>query len=173
MMRGANAGIGALQAARNGANIAQGGIGQAQQSAMGDQQAARAVLGQILGQGRGADIGLATNQANINQQMGLANMDAQNRGGQFNVQASQDQQQLNDSAINNYLQQLLNMNSGEQAGRLGLDEQARKGKEGHLGQVLQTAGTIVGAFGGGPAGASGGATAGKAVGDGLMRPGQY
>jgi hypothetical protein len=147
MARGQNAGMAGLMAARGAANISQGGIGQAAQQAMSDQQAARAVLGQVLGQGRGADIGLAQNQANLAQQMGMANMDAYNRNSQFNAQAQMQQMGQNDAAINNYLSQLLAMNQGEQAGRLGLMQQHAQDK-GALGGLLQMGGQIAAASAG-------------------------
>lgn len=95
MARGNNAAGGARAAARAAGSIGLGGAGMAQEAALSDQSAARSQLAGVLGQGRGADLGVAgqnaaAQNAQNSQQVGY---DLQARG-------------MNDQAIANYLAQL-------------------------------------------------------------------
>lgn len=77
MGRGAAAPLAARTAARNMADIGLAGAGQAQQAAMTDQAQANQLLAGVLGQTRGQDIDVASQQAALQQQTNLANMSAE------------------------------------------------------------------------------------------------
>lgn len=135
--RGSNAALAARQAARNTADMGVAAAGQGQIAALQDQAAARGQLQQLLGGMRGQD--LQTNQ--IQQQQ----------------QAQNAQQQLS------YLAQLMGID--QQRLQYALAQNQIAGADtGHLGSLLQAAGTIGGAVAGGPGGAAAGAQAGKALG---------
>lgn len=100
--RGTNAGQGLRQVAQQ---TAQANQQQAQQSAdlrMQEQMQARGQLGAVLDSGRGQDIGLAENQAGLQQQANQANMGAQN---EMQLAQAQLQQQANANNQNASLQQ--------------------------------------------------------------------
>lgn len=138
------------------------GFGQqaAQQAAIGriqEQQAARAQLGTLLGQGRTADIGLATGQAGLTQQTSLANQAAANefllKQGAFtqetnlaNIKAALVQTGMNDAQQLAYLQELTGMDATELAARMEQDrlrvEQRAAGTPGILGDLIAAAGTV-------------------------------
>ncbi len=159
MQRGAGAGMAGLTAARNVGNLGIATAGQAQQAAMGDQQMANQTLSGLLGQGRGADIGLATSQAGMQQQAGLASMDARNQRvfqqagldqatSLANMQARLQQTGMNDQAALGYLAQLYGLDVAEMQARLQA-EQLRQGQQQidnaesiGLGDLLQAGGTL-------------------------------
>ena len=98
MARGNSAAGGARASARAAGSIGLGGAGMAKEAALGDQAAARAQLAAVLGQGRGADIGIASQnagaanaatsqQGQMDQATQLANMEAQLRARGMNDQA--------------------------------------------------------------------------------------
>lgn len=89
MARGGNAALAARGAARNQADIALSGAGQAAQAQMADQQQANALLGQTYGQVRSGDLDFAGQNAQLGQQAALQNA-------QFQLQnrAQNDQTQL-------------------------------------------------------------------------------
>jgi hypothetical protein len=160
MGRGANAAMAARGAARNVADIGGQVAGQAQQAALQDQAAARAQLGGVLGQARGADIGLAQAQAGLSQQAGLASMSAENQRifqqagldqstSLANMQAKLQTMGMNDQAILGYLGQLYGMNAAELQARMQ-QEALRIGsaKEGMLPDLLQMGGTLGAAYAG-------------------------
>lgn len=73
---GQNAALAMRQGARNAAGIGLSGAGQAQQAAMGDQMNAQGLLANVAGQGRQQDLGLAGQNAQLQQgyQQLLGNM---------------------------------------------------------------------------------------------------
>lgn len=75
-VRGANAALAARAAARNIADVGIAGAAQAQQAQQLDQQSANAQLGQLYGTMRGQDIDFAGQNAQLGQQMQIANMQA-------------------------------------------------------------------------------------------------
>jgi len=86
-------------------------------------------LGSVLGQGRGQDIDLSSQNAQLNQQMGLANLGAQNQAGLANQSAQNTNQLANlnaelqargmdDQARATYLAQLMGVSQAEMAGLL-------------------------------------------------------
>jgi len=133
-MSRAGGGAAQLGAARNMVDISGAAAGQARQAALQDQMSAQGMLTQAMGQGRGQDIGLATDQANLRNAAGLANLQAQ-------LQA----RGMNDAAINNYLQALLGMNQAEMNARVGL-QGAEMGQAGLLGGALSAAGTVAAGY---------------------------
>jgi Chaperone of endosialidase len=129
MGRGADAAGAARAAARNAGEIGLNVAGQAQQAAIGDQAAANAQLGSVLGQGRGADIAIAGQNAQLTQGMNLANLDAQNQrvfqqAGLDQARSLADMQSklatmgMNDQAQLAYLSQLFGVSATEMQGRL-------------------------------------------------------
>lgn len=79
MGRGAGAASASRTAARTSGDIALNTAGQAQQAALQDQQMAAGQLGGVLAQGRAADLSVASQNAQLAQQMNLANLSAQNQ----------------------------------------------------------------------------------------------
>ncbi len=77
MARGGNAALAARGAARNQADLALSGAGQAAAAQMADQQQANALLGQTYGQVRSGDIDFASQNAQLGQQAQIENMRAQ------------------------------------------------------------------------------------------------
>lgn len=133
LYRGGAAPAAALGAARNIVNIGGQTAGQAQQAALSDQANANQLLTSALGQGRSTDVGLATNQAQLNQGAQLANLQAQ-----LQQRGLNDQQQLA------YLQQLTGMDANQlQAQMAGY--QVQKQSPGLVGNLLQAAGPVASA----------------------------
>jgi hypothetical protein len=182
MARGSGVGsaIAARSAARNAGNIGLDTAGLARQAALSDQQMANQTAAGLLGQGRGADIGLATSQAGLRQQAGLASMDAQNQRifqqagldqatSLANMQARLQQTGLNDQAALAYMAQLYGVDAAELQARIQLElgEMAKPKGGSTLGGLMTVGGTIIGGVAGGPAGAAAGGTAGGALGNGV------
>jgi hypothetical protein len=153
--RGGGAGLAFRGAARNAADVGVAGAGQAQMAALQDQSAANAQLAGVLGQGREQDVGLATSQANLGQQMNLANLSAQNQRifqqagldsatSLANMQAKLQAMGMNDAAALGYLQQLSGMNQAELAARMQ-QEQAAMAQPGLLGGLISAGGTVAAA----------------------------
>ncbi len=90
--RGGNQAGALKQAQMQRALIGQEAASQSSALRAQEQQAAQASLGQLLSAGRGADIGLASDQAGLQQQAGMANQAATN---QFALQQGQFGQQAN------------------------------------------------------------------------------
>lgn len=86
MARGGNAALAARGAARNQADLALSGAGQAAQAQMADQQQANALLGQTYGQVRSGDVDFASQNAQLGQQASLANANNQLAQRQMNDQ---------------------------------------------------------------------------------------
>jgi hypothetical protein len=182
MNRGGNSALAARSAARNAGNIGLDTAGLAREAALRDQQMASQTAAGLLAQGRGADIGMATSQAGLQQQAGLASMDANNQRifqqaglnqatSLANMQARLAQSGMNDQASLAYMAQLYGVNATEMQARLAL-ELAREGKPvapgpNYLGGALTVGGTVIGGIYGGPAGAMAGGAAGNAAGSAL------
>ncbi len=98
--RGATAGQGLRQIAQQTTAANQQAAQQSADLRMQEQLQARGQLGQVLDTGRGADIGLATSQAGLQQQAGLANQDAANQGRLAQSQLSQQTALANQDAAN-------------------------------------------------------------------------
>lgn len=156
MARGANqAGGAGLGAARNMAAMGVAGAGQAQQAALQDQQGAMGMLGQVSGQMRAGDMDFAGQNAQLAQQMGLANLGYNNNAlmqqAGFNQQTNLANQQAmlqnrgqNDAAALAYLSQLYGINMG-QAGLQGAYNQAQLQNTGMFPDLLQAGGALGGA----------------------------
>lgn len=168
---GGNAGMALRSAAGQSAGIGLSGAGQSQQAALQDQAQARALQAGVLGQGAGQDIGVAQGNAQLQQQMNLANLDAQNQRvfqqagldqstSLANMQARLQTMGMNDEQIRAYMSNLLGMNAAELQARMG-QEQAQMGQTGVLGDILSAAGSAA-ASGAGGAASSGGGAAGAA-----------
>lgn len=121
-------------AARNVADLGTSIAGQSQLAAIQDQQSANNQLGQLLGQARGQDQSIAAQNAQLDQQRQLANVDMQLRA-----------QGLNDQTRLAYLGALAQMNQAEMAGRLG-QEQVMMQQPGLFGPMLQAGGQIAAAY---------------------------
>jgi hypothetical protein len=131
----------------------------------------------LLTSGRSADIGLATGQAGLNQQAGLANMDAQNQRvfqqagldqstSLANMQSRLQAMGMNDQASLAYLSQLYGVDAAEMQARLQQEQlrlQGQANKNQLLGNLLVAGGTVAGAYLGGPGGAAAGGAAGGAA----------
>ena len=153
MARGANqAGGAGLGAARNMAQMSVAGAGQSQQAALQDQSMAMGQLGQLGGQMRGQDMDFAGQNAQLAQQMGMANIGYQNNAlmqqagfnqqtGLANQQSQLQNRGQNDAAALAYLQQLYGINAG-QAGLQGAYNQAQMGNKGIFPDLLQAGGAI-------------------------------
>lgn len=158
--RGGNAALAMRGAAANSAGIGLAGAGEAQGAALQDQAAARAQLAGVLGQGAGQDIGVAQGNAQLQQQMNLANLDAKNQQifqqagldqstSLANMQAKLQTMGMNDAMIQSYMSQLLGMNTAELQARMA-QEQAAMSQPGLLGGLLSAGGTIGAAYAGRP-----------------------
>lgn len=142
MARGGNAAIGARAAARAAGDLGVNAAGMSREAALQDQTAARGLLAGVLGQGRGADIGLATSQAGLNQQANLANQ-----------QANLQQQGLNNQMDLGLLSQLLGMDQATLQAQLALQgmQQQYGNRPGALGDILGVGGQIGAAAASNPA----------------------
>lgn len=143
MARGSNAALAARNAARNTADLGVNGAGMAAQAQMSDQQNAAGQLGALLGQGRQQDIGIAGQNAELQQQRML-------QQGAFNQQANMLNPQLN-------LQQQ-GMNSQYLAQLLGMDQTQFQNEMAKRGLAMQDTGILPGLL------QAGGAVAASAVG---------
>lgn len=124
-MRGAG-GAGQLAAARQAAAIGSTAAGQGHQAALQDQANAQQLLAGVTGQGRGADIGIAGQNANLTQQ----------------------QNQLNTAAYQDYIKSLLGMDQTQLQGQVAAMNAAAQqaaSKRQLLGGILGTVGQVGGA----------------------------
>jgi len=119
MAHGGNAALAARGAANNAAGIGLAGAGMSQQAALQDQSAAQQALTGAMGQARGQD-----------QQMQLANLDAQLRA-----------MGMNDQARLGYLQQLTGLNAQQLAAQ-SQAMQTAVGQQGLLGPLLSAGGQV-------------------------------
>lgn len=132
--RGGMAGLAGRTGARNMGTLSTNAAGMAREAAMADQGAARGLLAGVLGQGREQDLGLATSQAGLNQQAGMANQQAQNQFALADQAAKLQQMGMNDQQIAQLLAQLYGMNAAQM--------QATLSDQGIFGDVLQMGGTL-------------------------------
>jgi hypothetical protein len=145
MARGSNAGIMARAAARGLGDLGVNASGAAGQSALQDQSAARGQLAGLLGQGRGADLDLAAQNAQLQQQRMLMQGQFGQQTALANQQAALAQRGMNDQYGLGMMGQYANISAEElrarmaRAGLLGQDR-------GHLGSLLQAGGTIAAAI---------------------------
>jgi hypothetical protein len=135
---GANAAIAGRQAMNNTAAIGLAGAGQAQQAALQDQTNANQLMGQVLGQGRGQDIGLAQGQASLDQQKFAQQAGLDQSTSLANMQAKLQMMGMNDQAALAWMAQYLGMNDAEMRARLA-QEGAAMGQKG-IGPDLLIAG---------------------------------
>lgn len=125
MARGGNAGLANLNAQSNAAGIGLAGAGMGQQAAMGDQMNAQGLLTGALNAGRGQDLSLAGQNANLTQQG----------------------QQMNNQMYIQLLSQLTGMDANLLAAQFQA-YQADKADKGLLGPLLSAGGqAAAGAFG--------------------------
>lgn len=93
--RGGNLGAAQYQLANARANITQQAGMQLAQQRMQEQMNAQGMLGNVLEQGRGADIGLASQQAQLGQQNNQFNANLGQQNNQFNANLGQQNNQYN------------------------------------------------------------------------------
>jgi hypothetical protein len=144
MNRGMTGASAARGAARNVAGLGVAGAGQSQQAALGDQMAANQMLGNVLSQGRGADIGIAGQNAQMQQQQMLQQGQMNQATGLANMSAQLQMMGMDDAKRNALLQQMMQMNQSEMAGRLG-QEQVAMGQPSNMASMMQTFGPIIAA----------------------------
>lgn len=123
MARGANAGIAARATARGLGNLAVDASGQAQQAAMGDQNAARGQLAGLLDSTRGADLSMAN----------------------ANLSADVNQRQMNDAYGNNMFRNFFDVNNAELQARMqrAASANGQPIDHGAIGGLLSQAGQAV------------------------------
>jgi hypothetical protein len=132
MARGGNAATAARSAANQLGDLGTNASGMAQQAALSDQAAARGQLAGVYDSMRGQDIGFAGQNANLAQQMAMANQ-----------QAALQQRGMNDQYGLGLMGQYNQMDQQELQARLaraGLAQQANRG--GMFGDLLQMGGTL-------------------------------
>jgi hypothetical protein len=144
MVRGGNAGMTQLGAARNVATIGGNMAGQAQQAALNDQAQANNQLGSLLNAGRTTDVGMATSQAGLNQQTALQQGQMDQAAKLANMDAQLRQTGMNDQARIAYLQQLTGMDAAQLQAQMAAYSQAKQ-SPGILGGLLQMGGQLGGA----------------------------
>jgi hypothetical protein len=136
--RGANPTAGLRQAQMMAAGANQQAAAQAADIRMQEQLSARQQLAGVLGQGRGADIGLATDQAGLQQQMSLANQQAQNQMALANQQAALQQTSLNDQQARFYNTGLSDMTQRDREAQMAY-EQMRVNQQTGMNSINQQA----------------------------------
>lgn len=130
--RGATAGQGLRQMAQQTAAANQQAAGQSAQLRMQEQMSAQQQLANVAGAARDQDIGLATSQAGLQQQAGLANQDATNQfkltQAGLNQQAAANNQQselsqrgMNDDMAKFYNQGIMGMEMADRDAAMGLE----------------------------------------------------
>jgi hypothetical protein len=134
MARGAGAALAARGAARNQMDIGLAGAGQAAQAQMGDQQMAVGQLGGLLAQTREGDLGLAGQNAQLQQQRML-------QQGQFQQTGMNDQQQLG------YMAQLGGMDQAQWEREIA-KRQIALGDRGSIGNIFNAGGQMLAQYAG-------------------------
>lgn len=151
-----------------------------------EQQQAQGLLANVTAGGRGQDIGLATGQAGLFQQAGLANQGAQNQfaltqagfnqaANQANLSSSIQQQQMNDQMVQAYLAKGMTLDEAQMQAKMQMEAmrtQQDLGVQGLKFDSYKLAGanrtglikSIASMVAGGAAGGAGGAAAGGAAG---------
>lgn len=148
MARGANAALAARNAARNTADIGVAGAGQASIAQMQDQQGANNQLAGLLGQMRGQDVDVASQNAQLLQQRNLMQGQFGQQANLANQNAALQQTQLNQNAQMGYLAQLLGLDQAQLQQLMAVRGMSMQ-DTGHLGQLLQAGAGIGAAFAGG------------------------
>jgi hypothetical protein len=147
--RGPGIGAAARGAAQNASNANQSLARDAATARMQEQISAREQLAGVLGQGRGQDIGLATDQANLSQQRNLANAGFQQQTNLANQDASLRMSALNDQTQLAAMAQQMGISVAELQARMQQDAlevaQRNPGQEGMLGDVVSLGGTLAAA----------------------------
>lgn len=149
MARGGNSMQASRAAARNAADIGVAGAGQMAQASLQDRAMAEQQLAGVLQGGRAADIGLAEGQAQLGQQMNLANLSAENQrifqqaqldqaGSLAEMDAKLRTMGMNDQARLAYLSQLAGIDQAQLAAEL----QAQQNRNQMLGGLIQTGAQI-------------------------------
>jgi hypothetical protein len=169
----------ARQAMQTSAQIQGKAAQEAATARLQEQMQAAGMLNNVAGSARGQDIGLAESQANLQQQSEMARYQATVQQAQQNAQLGAQFQDLQSkyaamgmSAAQANQQAALEIEriKAGQSQAANAAAQAEKARQSQfLGTVLQTGGTLAGAYFGGPAGAAAGGAAGKAVGDGVSK----
>lgn len=160
--RGGNLGASQYQLGNARANIQQQAAQGLAQNRIQEQMTARAQLGDVLNSGRGADIGLATNQAGMDQQNNQFNAGQTNAGvlqqGQSDVNQDQFKQNLltqlqnGQISMDQYNTQLAVQQNQFAAGQLNQATAAAHGiGVANSAQGIQLAGAVAGAIGAGVA----------------------
>lgn len=131
-MRGGNAALAARAGARGIGDMAVNAAGQSQIAGLQDQTQARGLLANVLQQGRGADIGLATTQAGLQQQTNLANQSA-----------ALQQQGMNDQYQLGMMGQLTEAQKAQMQAQMQLQALRLSPEQaGYLGPILQAGGSV-------------------------------
>lgn len=151
MGRGPMAALSGRNAMRNSADITTNAAGQAAIAQRQDQDSANSMLGNTLGTMRGQDLGAAGQNAQFNQQRMLQQGGFNQQANMGNAQMQQQQMQINDSARQNYLNQLLGLDQQKFQNQMGINGLAMQDK-GIFPGVLQAAGGVLGAYAGRPPG---------------------
>jgi hypothetical protein len=143
-----NPGAERMALANQGAAANQAAAGQAASERGRQQLGAEAQLGGALGQYGGQQIGLAENQAGLNQQVNLTNANAANNMSQFNTQSQQAlqnaQQQQSDFINNVRAQQQSNENAAIAGQQLSSQNAGQAAAAGLAGAGLNAAGNALG-----------------------------
>lgn len=146
------------QAAFNNAAAQQDLAGQSAALRAQEQQAAMGMLGQQLGGVREQDLGLATNQAQLNQQTQLAQAQLNQDTAKTNLLSQVDQQKQKDDLVKQYLLAGMTLDQAQvqaeiqqrqfNAGLMAQQEAAGRGVSAqNLAQSTQTVGAVAGALG--------------------------
>jgi hypothetical protein len=130
MARGGNAALAYRNAAGQSAAIGSSAVGASRQAALQDQMNAQGLLSGLSAQGRGADINVSGQNANLQQQAGIQNAGLQ-----------QQNQVINSGNYMGLLSQLNQMNGNQLAATAGQPAQPGIG-----GQLLSTGGQALGAY---------------------------
>ena len=130
MARGGNAALAYRNAAGQSAAIGSSAAGASRQAALQDQMNAQGLLSGLSAQGRGADINVSGQNANLQQQAGIQNAGMQ-----------QQNQVINSGNYMGLLSQLNQMNGNQLAATAGQPVQPGIG-----GQLLSTGGQALGAY---------------------------
>lgn len=141
MARGANAGIAARAAARGLGDLGVNAAGMSAQSALSDQAQARSGLAGLLGQGREQDLGLAGQNAQLQQQRMLMQGQFGQQTNLANQAAQLQQRGMNDQYGLGMLGAYGNLSQAELQARLARAGMLQ-GDQGHLGDLLQMGGQM-------------------------------
>ena len=150
MARGQNAATLGRAAARNAGDLTVNAAGQAQQAALSDRMAAEQALQGTLGQGRGADLSLAGQNAAFQQQTNLQQGQMNQGVNLANLQSQLAQTGMDDARQLAMLSQLFGVSEAEMRARLGQEASFNQNRGQGLINTLGPA--LIGLAGGGGAG---------------------